>query len=110
MTTAEQKKAARKAAVWAELDEMFGKRPAKPKAVVADGVAVRDADVRVSRADPNAVEGTDRVVEVRRVDWVTVDMEAYERQQAQRAAERAQRRAIDPCGLGLYGPVEQEDE
>jgi hypothetical protein len=48
-------------------------------------------------------------VEVRRVDWVTVDMELYERQQAQRAAERAQRRAIDPCGLGLYGPVEQDE-
>jgi hypothetical protein len=111
MTTAEQQKVAIKAALRAELSDIFGKRPpAKPKVVAADAVVVRDADVHVSQADPNAVEGEDRVVAVRRADWVTVDIEAWERQQAERAAERAQRRAIDPCGLGLYGPVEQDDE
>jgi hypothetical protein len=97
----------RKAEIFAELDAMFGPPRPKPKVVTVDAVAVRDADVHVSRADRNA-EGTDRVVEVRRSDWVTINMAAYERQCAERAAERRERRALDPCRLGLYGPTDDE--
>src|SRR5262249_9544166 len=57
------------AELWVELENEFG-RPAipRPKVVVRDDRVKRDADVHVSRADPNAkcmaVHG-DRLVEVR---------------------------------------------
>jgi hypothetical protein len=55
-----------KAAFWAELDAMFESPPAKPKAVVAEGQIVREADVTVSGADANAEGGKPREVQVRR--------------------------------------------
>jgi hypothetical protein len=47
----------------------------KAKAVVNDGEVVRDADVRVSPADPNYRENDGGVVRVRRSDFVTINME-----------------------------------
>jgi hypothetical protein len=94
----------------AELERMLGpKARPRPKVVVRDDLGtVRDADVHVSRADVNAA-GQDRVVEVRRPDWVTINMDVYERQLAERAEERRQRRALDPCGLGHWGPLDEDD-
>src|SRR5262245_16136036 len=54
--------------------------PAMRKAVTRDGTNVRDAVVREAPRDPNAGEN-DRVVEVRRDDWVvTIDQYAAEHQ------------------------------
>ena len=100
---------ARKAEIKAELEEILGPAPRpKPKVVTRDDVTVRDADVHVSRADVNA-GGADRVVAVRRPEYVTINMEAYERQRAERAAERRRRRELDPYRLGLWGPIEDDD-
>jgi hypothetical protein len=73
----------RKAELIAALEELIGPRPMpKPKVVIRDDDIVRDADPHVSRADPNYVE----------------------------SEERLRRRALDPCRLGLYGPIDDEDE
>jgi hypothetical protein len=40
---------------------------------------------------------------------VTVNMAEYERQQAERARERAVRRELDPYGLGLWGPIDDDE-
>ena len=99
----------RKAQLYAELDKIIGLAPLpRPKVVTQDGVTIRDVDVQVSGADPNA-KGTDRIVEVRRDDWVTVNFDEYGRQQADRAAERRYRRQLDPCRLGLDGPVDNDE-
>src|SRR5262245_28391116 len=56
----------REAELRAEMEEAGVLSPnlPRPKVVVRDDRVKRDADVHVSRADPNAVDG-DRVVEVR---------------------------------------------
>jgi hypothetical protein len=42
----------------------------RPKVVTRDDLGtIRDADVHVSRADPNTASGQDKVVEVRRPDY-----------------------------------------
>jgi len=74
----------------------------KPKVVVRDDLGtVRDADVHVSRADPNA-DGTDKVVPVRRPDWVTINFAEYERQREVDEAWKAYMRSLDPFRMGLY--------
>jgi uncharacterized protein YndB with AHSA1/START domain len=93
------------------IDEYFPKPPPpKPKVIARDGEIIRDAKVRVSTDDPNAVHG--EVVEVRRPDFVTIDMAAYEAQREAeawaRAADRAHRRAIDPFGYGHWGTGEDD--
>jgi hypothetical protein len=50
------------------------------------------------------------VVKVRRSDFVTVRIDLWEEQQAEKRAARRHRRMIDPCRLGLYGPIDDEDE
>jgi hypothetical protein len=96
-----------KAEVDAMMDEIFGPMPLpKPKAVVVEDRIVRDADVDVSRADKNYRGET---VQVRRPDYVTIDMAAYEAQQRWKAEERRQRKLLDPDRLGLYGPVDYYD-
>jgi hypothetical protein len=92
----------RRAELYAMFDEIVGNRRPKPK-----------VDVHVSRADPNAARGVAEVVTVRRPEWVTVNMAAYERQwemaQADRAAARAHRKAIDPYNLGHWGPIDEDE-
>jgi hypothetical protein len=39
---------------------------------------------------------------------VVINMDAYRMQCAERAEERRRRRELDPCGLGIYGPSEDE--
>jgi len=39
---------------------------------------------------------------------VVINMAAYEAQLRDRAVDRAYRRWIDPYGLGLYGPLDDE--
>jgi hypothetical protein len=79
----------------------------KPKVVTSDrggqrGVVVRDADVAVSPADPNA-GGSARTVSVRRADWVGINMPEYERQRLQAdmaaGASRRPSREEDPMGI-----------
>jgi len=76
--------------------------PPKPKAVVNDGEVVRDANVRVSPADPNYRGSDEGFVRVRRSDYVTINMELYEAQQRQKAEDRRQRRMLDPYRLGHW--------
>jgi len=81
----------------------------KTKAVVNDGEVVRDADVRVSRADPNYYRSEDGVVRVRRKDFVTVRMDLYEEQMREKAEARRARRALDPYRLGHWGEEGEDD-
>ena len=100
----------RKAEIEARIESILGPKPLpKPMVVAREDVGtVRDADVHVSRADVNATRGRDEIVSVRRADYVTVNVAGYERQQAERAAERAHRRQIDPFRMGLYGSNDEE--
>ena len=82
----------------------------KPKVVVNEEEVVRDADVRVGPADPNYRESDNGIVRVRRSDFVTVNIAVWEEQQAAKREERRLRRALDPCRLGLYGPIDDDDE
>jgi hypothetical protein len=103
----------RTAELVALLEKALGLTPRprpKPKVVVNEEEVVRDADVRVSPADPNYRGSDGGVVRVRRTDWVTVRVDLWEAQQAERTEERRRRRALDPCRLGLYGPIDDEDE
>jgi hypothetical protein len=100
------------AEVDAILDKIWGPKPPKPKpkAVTDDGEVIRDAIVRVGPADPNYNRSDEGVVRVRRKDWVTVRVELWEEQQRQKREDRRMRREIDPCRLGLYGPIDDEDD
>ena len=100
----------RRAEIEAALEEILGPKPLpKPKVVTRNDVGtIRDADVHVSRADVNAC-AHDEVIHVRRADWVTVNMAAYEQQQAERTAERRRRRELDVYRLGLYGPIDDHE-
>jgi hypothetical protein len=100
--------AERKAQIRAILYPKSKPPPAKPKIVTSDGTTISDAVVRVAPEDPNA-RGNDRIVEVRRSDWVTINLVEYERQCADRAEEKRFRRQLDPYRLGLYGPIDDDE-
>jgi hypothetical protein len=101
----------RKAELIAALEELIGPRPMpRPKVVTRDNDVVRDADSHVSRVDPNYASSEQGAVRVRRSDFVTIRMDLWEEQKRQRREERLRRRALDPCRLGLYGPIDDEDE
>jgi len=74
----------------------------KPKVVVTEDGVVRDADVRVSPADPNYRENDGGVVRVRRADFVKINMELYEAQMREKREDRLRRREIDPFRLGHW--------
>src|SRR5215472_16557827 len=78
----------------------------KPKVVVSEDGGVRDADVKVSPADPNYHGSEEGVVRVRRADFVTINMELYEAQQQAKRDERMRRREIDPFRLGHWNDPE----
>jgi hypothetical protein len=92
------------AEVKAILYEIWGPpRPKpKPKVVTSDAEVVRDADVKVSDADPNYPKSDEGVVKVRRADFVTINMKAWEEQQWLKAEDRRHRRMIDPCRMGHW--------
>jgi hypothetical protein len=97
----------------AMLERVLGLEPKpkpKPKAVVDDGEIVRDADVRVSSADPNYRKSDEGVVRVRRSGFVKINMEVWEQQQAAKREARRQRRIIDPARLGHWGPTDDGDD
>jgi hypothetical protein len=82
--------------------------PPKPKVVTSEGDVIRDAVVKVAPEDPNA-RGGDRVVQVKRADHVTINIAAWERQQAEKAMERKRWRDLDPFRLGHWGPVDEDE-
>jgi hypothetical protein len=96
--------------VKAILDRIWGPpiRP-KPKVVTSDAEIVRDAVVQVGPADPNYRESDEGVVKVRRADFVTINMRAYEEQLRLKAEERRHRRMLDPDRMGHWGPVEDDE-
>lgn len=103
----------RTAELVALLEKALGLTPRprpKPKVVVNEEEVVRDADVRVGPADPNYRESDEGVVKVRRNEFVRINMEVWEAQQRQKREDRRLRRALDPCRLGLYGPIDDDDE
>jgi hypothetical protein len=89
--------------VKAILDRIWGP-PIRPKAkvVTSDAEVVRDAVVQVAPADPNYRESDEGVVRVRRADFVTINMKAWEEQQWLKAEDRRHRRMIDPCRMGHW--------
>ena len=100
----------RKAELIAALEELIGpKRMERPKVVIRDADVVRDADPHVSRADPNYARSDGGVVRVRRNDFVRINMELYEAQQEAKREDRRIRRMLDPCRLGLYGPIDEDE-
>ena len=115
MTITPERQAEISALVDAVIDESRGSRTPKPKVITrSDRGTIREADVRVLRADVNAKGDAAETVPVRRPDgWgeVTVDP-AYEREWHQREADRAQarydRQRLDPCGLGIWGRFDDE--
>lgn len=118
----------RKAEVEALLDDILGPepepQPPKPKLVAETGIVVRDVETAVAPGDPNAQRrGGETRVSVRRapalerplpplrLGEVRVDMAAYTArrliEEADREADRAHRRAIDPFGYGHWGPRDE---
>jgi len=98
-----------RAEVLAIVDDICGPGPARPKVVVSEDRVVRDAEAHVSRADPNYARSDEGVVRVRRSDFVTINMAEWEEQQRQKREDRRLRRALDPCRLGLYGPIDEDE-
>jgi hypothetical protein len=47
-------------------------------------------------------------VRPKRSDQVTIRMDLYEQQMAERRAERRRRRELDPYRLGIWGPIDDE--
>jgi hypothetical protein len=78
----------------------------KPKVVTTEDGVVRDADVRVSEADPNYHESDRGVVRVRRSDFVRINMELYEAQMEAKREDRRRRREMDPFRLGHWNEPE----
>ena len=100
-----------RAEVKAIIEEIWGPpspKP-KPKVVVEEAEVIRDADVRVSPDDPTTVRSDEGMVRVRRSDFVTINMEAWEEQQRQKRIDRLRRKALDPARLGIWGPVDEDD-
>ena len=79
----------------------------KPKVVVSEEGVVRDADVRVSPADPNYHGSNEGVVRVRRSDFVTINMELWEAQQQAKREDRRLRRSLDPFRLGHWDDLNE---
>src|SRR6516225_6610674 len=83
------------------VEDIWGPIPkSKPRLVASDAEIVRDANVQVSPSDPNYSASADGVVKVRRSDFVTVNMQAYEEQQRWKREDRLRRRSLDPSRLG----------
>ena len=85
-------------------------KPPKPKVVTSEGDVIRDAVVRVAPEDPNARGRDDRVVSVRRPDYVTINIAAWEEQQRWKAEDRRRRRGLDPFRIGHWGPLDDNDD
>jgi hypothetical protein len=107
----------RKTELRAEIETFLGPLPApKPAAapmpkvgiVASEGRVIRNADVVVSCADPNAQRG-ETMIHVRRADRVTVNMTEVERQYWLRVQDRdagvSRRRQLDPFGCGPLGTL-----
>jgi hypothetical protein len=104
----------RRAELKAMLEEVMGPCPrvTRPKVVASKieekAEIVRDADVKVSTADPNHDDDRGEV-RVRRSDFVTVRIDLWEEQQRQKRAEKLYRRQLDPYRLGHWGPDEDDE-
>jgi len=45
----------------------------------------------------------------KRSDQVTIRMDLYAEQRAERQARRRMLRELDPCRLGIWGPIEEDE-
>jgi hypothetical protein len=84
-------------------------KPPKLKVVTSEGDVIRDAVVHVAPEDPNAKARNDRVVSVRRPDFVTINIAAWEEQQRWKAEDRQRRRDLDPFRIGHWGPIDDDE-
>lgn len=84
-------------------------QPPRPKVVTSNGEVIRDAVVKVAPEDPNAKARNDRVVSVRRPDFVTINIAAWEEQQRWKAEDRQRRRDLDPFRIGHWGPIDDDE-
>jgi len=103
----------RVAEIVALLEQALGLTPKpkpKPKVVTSAAKVVRDADVLVSKSDPNYPGSDEGVIRVRRSDFVTLRIDLYEEQQRRRTEDSLRRKALDPCRLGHWGSVDDENE
>lgn len=94
------------------MEKALGLKPRpkpKPKVVVNEERVVRDADVKVSPADPNYRGSEEGVVTVRRSDFVTINMELWEAQQEDKREARRARRRLDPYRLGHWGSTDEDE-
>ena len=98
----------------AEVNELFGDLIGKPKprtkVVTKEDQVIRDADVAVSKADKNYPSGEDKVVRVRRPDFVTINIAEWERQREEKAAYKRYLRNLDGWEKLVYGAVDQDED
>jgi len=102
----------RKAEIIAALEKKCGPLPkVMPKVVTReDAGTIRDADVAVSRADKNYPNSDEGFVRVRRPDYVTINIAAWEEQQRWKREDRQRRRELDPFRLGHWGPLDDNED
>jgi hypothetical protein len=104
--TVDPKKTAELVALMEKALGLTPKPKPKPKVVVNEGEVVRDADVRPSPADPNYGGSDEGFIRVRRSQFVRINMDLYEAQQAAKREERLRRRMLDPFRLGHWNEAE----
>jgi hypothetical protein len=102
----------RKAEIIAALEKKCGPLPkVMPKVVTReDAGTIRDADVAVSRADKNYPNSDEGIVRVRRPEYVTINIAAWEEQQRWKAEDRRRRRELDPFRIGHWGPLDDNED
>ena len=64
----------------------------------------------VSKADKNFPTSDDGMVRVRRPDYVTINIPLWEAQQEEKRRYKRYLRELDPCNLGLYGPIDDDED
>jgi hypothetical protein len=82
----------------------------RPKVVAKEDQIIRDANVSVSKADKNFPASDDGMVQVRRPDYVTINIPLWEEQQEEKRRYKRYLRELDPCRLGLYGPIDDDED
>ena len=64
----------------------------------------------MSKADKNYPASDEGMVQVRRPDYVTINIPLWEEQQEDKRRYKRYLRELDPCNLGIYGPIDDEED